>query len=97
MDVVNLLDGRPFDPHPILAGPWRWLRIATVEPEAAERLEPGDVEYAVYVIDGEGEALLGDRPVAIRAGSALTLLKGAEATLTAANGPLRAFVVAVDT
>ena len=55
------------------------------------------MEYAVYVIDGEGEALLGERPVAIRAGSALTLLKGAEATLTATDGPLRAFVVAVDT
>ena len=97
MDVVNLLDGKPFDPGAILAGPWRWLRIATLEPGQAEWLDPGDVEYAVYVIEGEGEARLSDRSVPIRAGSALTLLKGAEATLTAANGPLRAFLVAVDT
>jgi hypothetical protein len=98
LDVVNLLDGQPFDPHPILAGPWRWLRIATVEPGEAERLEPGDVEYTVYVIDGEGEArLAGDRTVPIRGGAALTLLKGAEATLTAVDDPLRVFLVAIDT
>jgi hypothetical protein len=98
VDVVNLLDGRPFDPHPILAGPWRWLRVATVEPGESERLEPGEVEYTVYVIDGEGEAgLAGDRAVPLGAGSALTLLRGAEATLTAANRPLRAFLVAIDT
>jgi redox-sensitive bicupin YhaK (pirin superfamily) len=98
VDVVNLLDGRPFDPHAVLSGPWRWLRVATVEPGAVERLEPGEVEYTVYVIDGEGDArLAGDRTVPIRAGSALTLLKGAEATLTAENGPLRAFLVAIDT
>jgi hypothetical protein len=49
-------------------------------------------------MDGEGEALLvDDRTVPIVAGSALTLLKGAGATLTAANGPLRAFLVAIDT
>ena len=98
MDVVNLNDEQPFDPHPILAGPWRWLRIATVDPGESDRLEPGEVEYTVYVMDGEGEARLADdRSVPIRAGSALTLLKGAGVTLTAANGPLRAFLVAIDT
>jgi len=98
VDVVSLLDGQPYDPHPILAGPWRWLRIATVEPGEAERLDAGDVEYTVYVIEGEGEArLAGDRTVPIRAGSALTLLKGAEATLAATGAALRAFLVAIDT
>jgi hypothetical protein len=97
MDVVSLLDGRPFNPGAVLAGPWRWLRIATLEPGAAERLDPGDVEYTVYILEGEGEAQMSDRSVPIRAGSALTLLKGAEATLTATNGRLRAFLVAVDT
>jgi hypothetical protein len=98
VDVVNLLDGRPFDPGDVLAGPWRWLRIATVEPGESERLEPGEVEYTVYVMDGDGEAQLGDgRSVAIHGGSALTLLRGAEATLTATGAPLRAFLVAIDT
>jgi hypothetical protein len=50
------------------------------------------------VIDGEGAAVLpGNRTVPLCAGSALTLLKGAEATLTAAAVPVRAFVVAIDT
>src|SRR6266568_56348 len=69
MDVVSLVDGSPFDPKPILAGPWRWLRLATVEPGQAERLDPGEVEYTVYVMEGEGEAELVDRTVPIRAGS----------------------------
>ena len=98
MEVVSLLDGRPFDPGGVLAGPWRWLRISTVEPGEAERLEAGEVEYTVYVMDGEGEAQLGDgRSVPVAGGSALTLLKGAEVTLAATGGPLRAFVVAIDT
>ena len=98
MEVVSLLDGQPFDPGAVLAGPWRWLRVATVEQGETERLEPGEVEYTVYVMDGEGEAQLGDgRAVPIRGGSALTLLKGAEATLAATGGPLRAFLVAIDT
>jgi len=97
MDVVSLVDGSPFDPKPILAGPWRWLRLATVEPGQAERLDPGEVEYTVYVMEGEGEAELMDRTVPIRAGSALTLLKGAEATLTATSNHLKAFLVAIDT
>ena len=54
--------------------------------------------YTVYVMVGEGEArLAGDRTVPIRGGSALTLLKGAEATLTAVDDPLRVFLVAIDT
>ena len=52
----------------------------------------------MYVIDGVGEARLADdRSVPVRAGSALTLLKGAGVTLTASERPLRAFLVAIDT
>jgi mannose-6-phosphate isomerase-like protein (cupin superfamily) len=95
MEVVSLLDGKPLDPKPVLAGGWRWLRMLTLGPRESERLEAGDVEYAVYVVEGEGTAQLADRTVPIRAGSALTLLKGAEATLGATGG-LTLFLVAVD-
>ena len=46
----------------------------------------GDVEYAVYVMDGAGTAELADRKVPLKAGSALTLLKGAGAKLSATTG-----------
>jgi len=95
VEVVSLLDGKPLDPKPVLAGGWRWLRMRELGPGESERLEAGDVEYAVYVVDGEGTAQLADRTVPIRAGSALTLLKGAEATLSASGG-LTLFLVAVD-
>ena len=95
MDVVSLLDEAPFDPKPVLAGGWRWLRMRTLGPGQSERLDPGNVEYAVYVVEGEGMAELADRTIPIGGGSALTLLKGSEATLTAGSG-LTVFLVAVD-
>jgi glyoxylate utilization-related uncharacterized protein len=94
VEVVSLLDGRPLDPKPVLAGDWRWLRMLELGPGESERLEPGGIEYAVYVMDGEGTAQLADRTVPIREGSALTLLEGAGATLAASTG-LTLFLVAV--
>jgi quercetin dioxygenase-like cupin family protein len=95
MEVVSLLDGKPLDPKPVLAGGWRWLRMLTLGPRESERLEAVDVEYAVYGVEGEGTAQLADRTVRIGAGSALTLLNGAEPTLGATGG-LTLFLVAVD-
>ena len=94
MEVVSLLDGAPFDPKPVLAGGWRWLRMLTLAAGESERLGPGDVEYAVYVMDGDGTAALADRTVAVGGGSALTLLKGAGATFIAGRS-LTLFLVAV--
>jgi hypothetical protein len=95
VEVVNLADGAPFDPKPTLAGGWRSLRMVTLGAGESERLDPGEVEYALYVLEGEGTAELADRSVPVRAGSALTLLKGAEGTLVAGNG-LTVFLVTLD-
>src|SRR5262245_41569522 len=95
MEVVSLVDGTPCDPRPVLAGGWRSLRMLTLGRGESERLERGEVEYAVYVMDGDGTAELSDRTVAIREGSALTLLRGAEGTLIAGSG-LTLFLVALD-
>ena len=96
MHVVDLNDGRAHDPRPALAGPWRYLRLLRLEPGGAERLEPGDVEYATYVVDGEGEADTAAGRFALAAGTSVVLLRGAGATLTAGDGGLRVFVEAVD-
>ena len=95
MEVVSLLDGTPCDPKSTLAGEWRYIRMRTLGAGESEELESGDVEYAVYVMDGAGTADLADRSVPLRAGSALTLLKGAGAKLTSTTG-LTVFLVSVD-
>jgi hypothetical protein len=95
MHVVSLVGGERYDPKPVLAGGWRWLRMLTLGEGQSERLEPGEVEYALYVMEGEGAAELADRSVPLRAGSALTLLRGAEATLVGGSG-LTLFLVALD-
>jgi hypothetical protein len=93
--VVSLLDGAPLDPKPTLAGGWRWIRMRDLGAGESERLEPGEVEYAVYVMGGRGSAQLHDRTVPLRQGSALTLLKGAGATLST-DDSLTVFLVAAD-
>jgi len=96
MHVVDLNDGRPHDPRPALAGPWRYLRLLQLEPGAAESLPAGDVEYAAYVVDGAGAAETGAGRFEVQAGSSVVLLRGAGATLTAGEAGLRVFVEAVD-
>jgi hypothetical protein len=96
MEVVSLLDGTPCDPRSTLAGEWRYIRMLNLGPGDSEELESGDVEYAVYVMDGAGSAELTDRTVPLEAGSALTLLKGAGAKLHSTTG-LTVFLVSVDT
>ena len=96
MEVVSLLDGTPCDPKSALAGEWRYIRMLDLGTGESEELAAGDVEYAVYVMDGAGTAELADRSVPLRAGSALTLLKGAGAKLISTTG-LAVFLVSVDT
>ena len=45
MDIVDLNDGRPHDPRPVLAGPWRYLRLL--------QLDPGwiDLAFAAPLLD----------------------------------------------
>jgi hypothetical protein len=96
VQVVNLLDETPLDPKPTLAGGWRWIRMRELGTGESERLEPGEVEYAVYVMGGRGSGRLEDgRSVPLREGSALTVLKGAGATLSAEES-LTLFLVAAD-
>ena len=96
MHVVDLNDGRPHDPRPVLAGPWRYLRLLQLDPGAAEQLPAGDVEYAAYVVEGEGTAETGAGDFALAAGNSLVLLRGAGATFTAGRAGFTVYLEAVD-
>jgi hypothetical protein len=96
MHVVNLNDVRSTDPKPVLAGPWRWIRLAALPPGATEQLDSGAVEYAVFIVDGAGTASINGQEARLARGVALTLMCGAGGTLEAGPEGLKAFLVAVD-
>jgi len=94
--IVHLSDGHPLDPKRFLSGAWREIGVRRVPPGDVERLAAGGVEYAVYVIGGEGRAEIGGGWTEVAAGTALTVLRGDEVTLASGSGPLELFVVALD-
>jgi quercetin dioxygenase-like cupin family protein len=94
--VVNLNEVGSVDPSPVLAGPWRWIRLVTLAPGGAEQLESGAVEYAVFIVGGGGTASIEGEEVRLTRGVALTLMRGAGGALQAGGEGLKAFLVAVD-
>lgn len=96
MHVVSLNEHDSIDPKPVLAGPWRSIRLARLSPGQREVLERGAVEYTAFVVDGTGKAAIAGEEVPLRRGVALTLVRGAGAEIEAGDAGLSAFVVAID-
>lgn len=93
--VFSLASGEPLDPKPILAGSWHSLQKLGVRPFSTHRLEPGPLEYCVFVIEGDGVAAIDDRRVPLAPSTALVVLRGSGADLIADQGGLEALVVTV--
>jgi hypothetical protein len=96
MHVVNLNEAESVDPKPVLAGPWRWIRLARLAPGGTEQLNPGPIEYAAFIVGGGGTASIEGEQVQLSRGVALTLMRGAGGSLQAGPEGLEAFLVAVD-
>jgi|1186.fasta_scaffold359461_2 hypothetical protein len=97
MHVVDLTTHEGIDPKPVLAGPWRSIRLARLAGGAREILPAGAVEYTAFVVDGSGTATVAGERVPLRPGTALTLVRGAGVELTAdEDGELSVFLVAID-
>jgi quercetin dioxygenase-like cupin family protein len=97
MHVHHLPVERTVVPQPVLAGPWRAIRLVTLSEGEQERLEAGPVEHALYVTRGEGtleSGPTGTRP--IREGAGIVALAQSGATLRAGPPGLELFLVAVD-
>jgi hypothetical protein len=95
--IVHLADVGETDPKPLLAGPWRWIRFARLADGEELLLDLGRTEYLVFVVAGEGLAEVAGKRVAVRQGSALTLMEAAAARLTAGGAGLELFAVAAST
>jgi hypothetical protein len=96
MHVVDLNECGIVDPKPVLAGPWRSIRLARLQPAERETLPGGAVEYTAFVVDGTGTATVAGEVVQLAPGTAVTLVRGAGAKLEAGAGGLGVFLVAID-
>jgi hypothetical protein len=96
MHVVDLNERGIVDPKPVLAGPWQSIRLARLAPAERETLPAGAVEYTAFVVEGTGTAAVAGEEVALRAGTAVTLVRGAGAEIAAGEGGLAVFLVAID-
>ena len=94
--IVHLEEGRPVDPKRFLSGAWREIGVRRIPPGDVERLVADRIEYAVYVIGGEGHAENGGGRTEVAAGTAITILRGDEVAFASGPDPLKLFVVALE-
>ena len=94
--IVHVDDANPVDPRRFLSGAWREIRVRRVPTGEDERLIAEGVEYAVYVIRGEGRAEVAGYRIEVAAGAAMTILRGDEVTLASGADPLELFIVTLD-
>jgi quercetin dioxygenase-like cupin family protein len=89
--VIRLDD--VIDPSEHFDGPWKSLRVHRLGPGESIDYEADDTEAGIYVISGSGEADLGSATVPLRAGDALTFVKGSAGSLRAGEAGLDLFIV----
>lgn len=83
--VTQLEIGAILDPSPWFDGPWESIERMALESDASRRLAQRSQETAVYVISGAGHMERDDHRVALRTGSAITLLKDSDVTIHASE------------
>jgi hypothetical protein len=96
MHVVDLNEQDAVDPKPVLAGPWRSIRLARLAAGERETLPSGALEHTAFVVDGTGTASVAGKGIPLAPGTAMTLVRGAGADLVAGPGGLSVFLVAID-
>lgn len=91
--IIHLGRGEAVRPDGLHAG-WDRFRIIQLPAGAAQELD-AELEHAIYVTTGAGQARVGSARVELSAGTALTLVRGTGATIAAGAGGLEAFVITV--
>lgn len=70
----------------VMAGPWRDIRVDTIDVGTTLELESTSAEHSCFVIEGEAELLNGDgQSFNLTAQSAFSLPSGGRATVTATS------------
>lgn len=92
-EIVHLAPGDTVRPRGLRAG-WDRFRVLHLDDGETERLDE-TLEHALYVIRGIGEARADSATIDLHAGTALTLVRGTGASVTAGAGGLEVFLITV--
>lgn len=83
--VTHLQPGQPLDPTATFAGPWRSIESSILEPGQTLALDGTELESAIFIERGSATLSLTHTTVVMNDCDAVTLVKGASATLTAGD------------
>ncbi|KMS70922.1 hypothetical protein ACM01_29295 [Streptomyces viridochromogenes] len=88
--IIDLEQERDVDPHPVLQGPLRRIRMLSLTPGGSEFLPGHGAEHTLFVLSGEATVTAESGDVPIRPGIAVTTAGGEGLRITAAAEGLKA-------
>jgi hypothetical protein len=94
-EILRMVPGEIIRPDGLRAG-WDGFGVLHLDGAEVTELDP-TFEHGLYVIRGAGEAIVGSANVELHAGTALTLVRGTGATVTADEDGLEVFLITVRT
>lgn len=82
--VTQIERSESLDPTPFFDGPWKNIERLQLVQGATHRLLQDKTETAMYVISGTGTMTRTEHQLTLKEGSAITLLKGSDVSISAA-------------
>ncbi|MFO7961764.1 MAG: hypothetical protein R6U94_12535 [Nitriliruptoraceae bacterium] len=89
-NIVNIGDGTAVDLGEHLAGGWGPARLLELDSGDSHHLDASAGEVCAFVIDGSGTVAMGDSVARMDIGTAVTLVMGSAAVVTAET-PMQLF------
>ncbi len=89
-NIINIGDGMPVDLGHHLHGGWGPVQLLELEGSDSHELDACAGEVCAFVIEGAGTVTMGDSVASVDTGSAVTLVMGSAAVVTAET-PMQLF------
>ncbi len=84
------------DARDYFEGPWRSFHRVTIDTGSQETFTAAEEEYSIFVMSGNGDAVIGSRRESITDGSSLVVGYRASVTIEAPTMPVELFVTTLD-
>lgn len=81
--VTQIERGESLDPTPWFDGPWKHIERLRLDTGDDHRMVQDQSETALYVIAGTGTMMRTEHQLELQAGSAITLLKNSDVSISA--------------
>ncbi len=95
-NIINIGDGTAVDLGEHLAGGWGSAQLLELDRGDTHALDAAAGEVCAFVIDGSGTVTMGDSVARMDAGTAVTLVMGSAAVVTA-EAPMQLFAASLTT